>query len=81
MKTYSIYFQLNVGIHLNKLDSSHSLSNGHNKNTDEQTQIEIVSQDDGAAFGAKISLNAEKEIFNCLLINGLPTTKMANVQL
>ena len=34
------------------------------KNTDEQTQIEIVPKDDEAAFkGAKISLNADKEIF------------------
>ena len=43
MKAVFMYFQLNCEIPLKNLDSSHSLSNGHKKSTDEQTQIEIVS--------------------------------------
>ena len=76
-ESLSIFFQLNWSINFKNLDSSHSLDNGHKKYTDEQTQIKTVSKVDGA----KIFLNAEKEIFNFLLKYGFPTTKMENVWL
>ena len=73
MKAVSICI---CGIHLKNLDSSHSLSNEHKKNTNGQTQIQTVPQDDGATF-----LNTEKEIFNSMMNFGPPTPEKANVWL